>query len=125
MIALVRELSTKDIELLKKLAPECAGLVCSGSRAPYRSILPPVSNHYSHDEEDFKRRMSFLDMEELAYLVSLIRSGEESLGCVPPQYVEVLLGTVEEKMGTQTAEELLMVYLSGRECPPGNVIDLK
>lgn len=69
--------------------------------------------------------MSLLDTEELAYLVSLIRSGEESLGCVPPQYVEVFLGTVEEKMGTQTAEELLMVYLSGRECPPANVIDLK
>ncbi|WP_256623120.1 hypothetical protein [Methanolobus chelungpuianus] len=125
MISLVRELSTKDIELLKKLAPECAGLVCSGSRAPYRSILPPVSNHYSRDEEDFRRRMSLLDTGELAYLVSLIRNGEESLGCVPPQYIEVFLGIVEEKMGTQTAEELLMVYLSGRECPPGNVIDLK
>jgi hypothetical protein len=125
VIILVRELSTKDIKLLKKLAPECADLMCSGSRAPYRSILPPISNHYSKNEEDFKWRISLLDEGELGYLVALIKSGEESLGCVPPQYIRVFLEMVEEKLGTQTAEELLGIYLAGNECPPGNIIDLK
>jgi hypothetical protein len=125
VIIVVRELSQKDIELLKKLAPECAGLMCSGSRAPYRSILPPLSNHYSKSEEDFRMRISLLNAGELGYLVSLIRSGEESLGCVPPQYIHVFLGMVEEKLGTETAEELLGIYLAGRECPPGNIIGLK
>ncbi len=125
VIILVRELSQKDIELLKKLAPECAGLMCSGSRTPYRSILPPLSNHYSKNEEDFRRRLSLLDPGELDYLISLIKSGEESLGCVPPQYIEVFLEMVEEKLGRQTAEELLEIYAAGHECPPGNVIDLK
>jgi len=70
-------------------------------------------------------RISLLDAGELGYLVSLIRSGEESLGCVPPQYIQVFLGMVEEKLGTETAEELLGIYLAGHECPPGNIIGLK
>lgn len=111
--------------MLKKLAPECADLMCSGSRAPYRSILPPISNHYSKNEEDFKWRISLLDEGELGYLVTLIKSGEESLGCVPPQYIRVFLELVEEQLGTEAAEELLGIYVAGNECPPGNIIYLK
>ena len=41
-----RELSEKDIAILKKLAPECGDLTCSGSGHMFHSILPPVSNHF-------------------------------------------------------------------------------
>ncbi|WP_406661760.1 hypothetical protein V7O66_04370 [Methanolobus sp. ZRKC3] len=119
-----RKLSEKDIELLKKLAPECAGLECSGSSAPYRSLLPPLSNHFSTDVDDFKKRISRLSDDDLDYLLSLIRSGEESLGCVPPHYIQVFLAHVEEKLGTKTAKEILGIYTIGHECPSDNVISL-
>ena len=48
-----RELDEKDIAILKKLAPECGDLTCSGSGHMFHSILPPVSNHFAEDNNDF------------------------------------------------------------------------
>ena len=48
-----RELDDKDIAILKKLAPECGDLTCSGSGHTFHSILPPVSNHFAEDNTDF------------------------------------------------------------------------
>jgi hypothetical protein len=124
VIVLPRKLSAKDIELLKKLAPECAGLECSGSSAPYKSLLPPLSNHFSTDVDDFKKRLSWLDNEDIVYLLSLIRSGEESLGCVPPHYIQVFIAHVEEKLGNEAAKEVLNIYTAGHECPSGDIISL-
>ena len=117
-----RKLSEKDIELLKKLAPECAGLECSGSSAPYRSLLPPLSNHFAMDVDDFKKRLSFLNDDDMSYLISLIKSGEESLGCVLPQYIQVFIAYVEEKLGAELAKEIFEIYTTGRECPSGDII---
>ncbi|WP_406657257.1 hypothetical protein V7O62_01510 [Methanolobus sp. ZRKC2] len=125
MIKLVRELSAKDIQILKKLAPECADLECSGSRAPYRSILPPLSNHYAADAEDFTRRISVLDDDELIYLISLIKSGEESLGCVQPHYMEVFLNLIEKRLGTKDAQEVMGIYMAGQECSTDDLISFK
>lgn len=122
---MARELSVKDIEILKKLAPECAGLECAGSRAPYRSILPPLSNHFAADAKDFTRRISVLDDSELNYLISLIRSGEESLGCVQPHYMEVFLDLLEKRLGTQTAHEVMGIYMAGQECSTDDLITFK
>ncbi|MDW7732751.1 MAG: hypothetical protein SCH66_10035 [Methanolobus sp.] len=122
---MARELSVKDIEILKKLAPECAGLECSGSRAPYRSILPPLSNHFATDAEDFTRRISVLDDNELIYLISLIKSGEESLGCVQPHYMEVFLDLIENRLGTETAQEIMGIYMAGQECSTDDLITFK
>ena len=125
MIKLARELSVKDIEILKKLAPECAGMECAGSRAPYRSILPPLSNHFASDAEDFTERVSVLDDDELAYLISLIKSGEESLGCVQPHYMEVFLDLIEKRLGTDTAREVMGIYMAGQECLTDDLITFK
>lgn len=122
---MARELSSKDIEILKKLAPECAGLECAGSRAPYRSILPPLSNHFATDAEDFTRRIAVLDDEELLYLLSLIKSGEESLGCVQPHYMEIFLNFIEERLDTKTAEEIMGIYMAGQECSTDDLITFK
>ncbi len=113
---MARELSLKDIEVLKKVAPECAGLECAGSRAPYRSILPPLSNHYAKNEEDFRARISVLSDDELEYLLSLIRTGEESLGCVQPHYMALFLELLAERMGESTAGDILRIHTELHEC---------
>ncbi|WP_407356428.1 hypothetical protein [Methanolobus sp. WCC5] len=113
---MARELSPKDIAVLKKVAPECAGLECAGSKAPYRSILPPLSNHYAKNEEDFRQRISALDDGDLEYLLSLIRTGEESLGCVQPHYMTLFLELIAERMGEGTAEEIMAIYTKWNEC---------
>ncbi|WP_094228730.1 hypothetical protein [Methanolobus psychrotolerans] len=113
---MARELSPKDIDVLKKVAPECAGLECAGSKAPYKSILPPLSNHYAKSEDDFKSRISALNGDDLEYLLSLIRTGEESLGCVPPHYMTIFLELISERMGKENAEEIMTIYMKWHEC---------
>ncbi|WMW22899.1 hypothetical protein RE476_03485 [Methanolobus mangrovi] len=121
---MARELSPKDIVVLKKVAPECAGLECAGSKAPYRSILPPLSNHYAKSEEDFRNRISALDDEDLEYLLSLIKTGEESLGCVPPHYMTLFLELISERMGKESAEEIMAIYMKLKDCEPVKVTRL-
>jgi len=113
---MARILSEKDIDLLKKLAPECEDLLCAGSGLPYRSILPPLANHYSEDAIDFHRRVSGISAGDLEYLISLILSGEESLGCVPPDYIVIFLKVVEEKLGEDAAAAVMQKYEENREC---------
>ena len=74
-----RELDEKDIAILKKLAPECGDLTCSGSGHMFHSILPPVSNHFAEDSNDFIARISRLSNEELTYITDMIKKGELGL----------------------------------------------
>lgn len=113
---MARILSDKDIDLLKKLAPECEDLLCSGSGVPYRSILPPLANHYSLDAIDFHRRVSGISSGDLDYLIALILEGEESLGCVPPDYIIIFLKVVEEKLGEEAAATVRQKYEENHEC---------
>jgi hypothetical protein len=113
---MARELSPRDIAVLKKVAPECEGLECAGSKAPYKSILPPLSNHYAKNEEDFRNRISALNKDDLEYLLSLIKTGEESLGCVQPNYMTIFIETITEKLGKEKASEVKSVYAMWNEC---------
>src|SRR5512136_2234662 len=108
-----RDLSEKDIEILKKLAPECGDLTCSGSGHLFHSILPPVSNHFSEDSEDFIRRIRQLDKEELTYITDLIQKGEESLGCLPVEDVEALVHYVHDTLSPEVARNVISAYESG------------
>ena len=99
-----RELNNKDIALLKKLAPELEELMCENSGVRYRSLLPPLSNHFAKDPEDFKRRLGKLDSEELKYLVDLVMNGLESLSCVPTAYLDVFLQYVEKNISKETSD---------------------
>jgi hypothetical protein len=114
---MARELSEKDWTLLKILAPECDAVVCISSGFMYRSILPPVANHYANDEQDFLERLSRLSDEELRYLVSLVTDGSESLGCVEPAYAVTFIDLVRKRLGNEDAESLLSVYEEADECP--------
>ena len=111
-----RELSEKDIAILKKLAPECGDLTCSGSGHTFHSILPPVSNHFSEDSEDFLRRIGRLSPEELTYIADLIRSGEESLGCLPVEDVEALVHYIHDNLSPEAAQKVIAAYESGGGC---------
>jgi hypothetical protein len=111
-----RELSNRDLDLLKKLAPECTEIVCSGSGFAFRSILPPVANHFAVDAADFRSRLDRLTPDDLMYLVTLIRDGSESMGCVPPEYGGVFIDTVSAKLDTRTAAEMMEIYENSQQC---------
>jgi hypothetical protein len=111
-----RELSGRDLDLLKKLAPECNEITCSGSGFAFKSILPPLANHFAVDAADFRNRLDRLDTEDLTYLITLIRDGSESMGCVPPEYAGVFLDLVSTKLDTRTAAEIMEIYENIQQC---------
>jgi hypothetical protein len=111
-----RELDEKDIGILKKLAPECGDLTCSGSGHMFHAILPPVSNHFSEDGADFARRISLLTDDELAYLVEKIEKGEESMGCMPVEDVEAFIHLVHDHISADAAQRVTRAHESGYEC---------
>jgi hypothetical protein len=121
-----RELSDRDREILKRLAPECSDEICSGSDHAFLSILPPVANHFAKDGPDFSARIERLSDDDLGYLVDLILDGGESLGCVPPDFIEIFLSRVAERLGNRRAEEIVLRLVEEGECmspedrsPPG------
>ena len=113
---MARTLSTRDMTILTKLAPEWEGADCSESGAAYRSILPPVANHYAADAADFHRRIERLSADELTYLLTLIDAGEESLGCLAPDYFAELYGMTGALLGDDAAADLLATYRAADDC---------
>jgi len=111
-----RELSEKDIAILKKLAPECGDLTCSGSGHMFHSILPPVSNHFAEDSDDFVQRISRLSDEELTYITDMISKGEESMGCLPVEDIDALVHLIHERLSPEIAQKVITAYESGGEC---------
>jgi hypothetical protein len=111
-----RELSERDIGILKKLAPECGDLTCSGSGHLFHSILPPVSNHFAVDDRDFAGRIGRLTDEELRYITDLIRSGEESLGCLPEEDLDSLLALITERFSQEETRKVIEAFASFGMC---------
>lgn len=118
---MARRLDERDIAILKKLAPELEELVCGGSGHEFQSILPPVSNHVASDGEDFRRRISLLENEELEYIADRIIDGSESLGCVPPEDVESLTELLEKRVSEEKAEGVRRAYRLGEGCSPADL----
>jgi hypothetical protein len=114
---MARILSEKDLEILRKLAPELNDPVCPGSGHEFHSILPPVSNHFAEDTDDFMRRIRKLGRDEMEYLLSLILDGSESLGCMPPEDVEAFIGYIAETISPDAARKIVALYEAG-ECSP-------
>jgi hypothetical protein len=112
-----RELSGQDLDILMKLAPECTDLVCGGSGVRFRSLLPPLANHFSMDASDFAERLERLSDRELEYLLSLIRDGSESLGCVPPDYMNGFVDLLRSRLGMPAAAEVVEIYQNSAQCP--------
>ncbi|WP_292345417.1 MULTISPECIES: hypothetical protein [unclassified Methanoregula] len=111
-----RELDEKDIAILRKLAPECGDLTCSGSGHMFHSILPPVSNHFAEDNNDFIGRITRLTDDELTYIAGMIENGEESMGCMPVEDVEALVKIIHDRLSPEAARKVIAAYESGNEC---------
>ena len=111
-----RILTEEDIRLLEKLAPECTSLTCAKSAAEYRSILAPVANHFAKDAEDFESRLLRLTDEEFSRIIAMIRSGEESIGCLPVECAEILISETMKRGNMNAANELYALYEMGGGC---------
>ncbi|MDI3486774.1 MAG: hypothetical protein PWQ50_1994, partial [Methanolobus sp.] len=59
---------------------------------------------------------SALNKDDLEYLLSLIKTGEESLGCVQPHYMTIFIEMITEKLGQEKASEVMSVYAMWNEC---------
>ncbi|HWQ68284.1 MAG TPA: hypothetical protein VN372_15625 [Methanospirillum sp.] len=108
---MVRILSERDIKLLTVMAPEFSGESCKGSGVPYRSLLPPVANHYSTDANDFGARILRLSDEDFRYLIEMMISGEESLHCLPPDFFSLLERRIQETEGADVARKITARYI--------------
>ncbi len=102
----MRKLNDKDIEILRKLAPE--------AKIPthYCSILPPVSMHFATDDEDLQDRLNRLSTEDLRYLADRILDGSECLLCISPEAAGMFLDLLEEKVPGDTARSIRKQYNS-------------
>ena len=45
-----------------------------------------------------------------------MRSGEESVACIPPEMAEVLVDIVNRKVGKSEADEVMNIYMTMDEC---------
>ena len=116
MVNMARTLSEHDIALLLKLAPECDTLICKGSENTYRSILPPVANHYAKGADDFATRLNRLTDGEFVTLVDMIRDGKEGISCIPEECAEVLIEQALRRAGPEAGNELYALYEAGTQC---------
>ena len=102
----MRKLDEKDLEILKKLAPEAS------IPTHYRSILPPVSMHFAADDEDLQNRLERLSTEDLKYLADHILDDSECLLCISPEAAGTFLDLLEEKVHGDTARSIRKQYNS-------------
>lgn len=107
---MARKLNKDDLILLRKLAPELVDPTCAHAGGEFRSVLPPVSQHVSSSQEDFRERLMKLSDDELNYLIDLIFEGMESLHCVRKEHVDALVEVVGSRLSTVKATELLELY---------------
>ncbi len=107
---MARKLVKDDLLLLRKLAPELVNDICVYAGHRFRSVLPPISQHFSRTTDDFRNRLMKLTHSELEYLVNLIFDGMESLHCVKKEHVGALIEVVGTKLSKVKATELLELY---------------
>ena len=109
---MVRALSPHDLKLLQQMAPEFTGENCSTIDAPYKSLLPPVANHYATSADDFLMRIQKLSVPDLQYLCDLIISREESLHCLSLEYFSLFIAHIKEMIGTSLAMKITAIYVA-------------
>jgi hypothetical protein len=105
-----RILNERDKAILSILAPELGDPCCEESGHEFQSILPPISNHFARDEQDFRDRIARLSTEDLQYLADRILDGGESMGCMPPEDVESLVALIRQKISPEIAKKVQNAY---------------
>lgn len=101
-----RKLDERDIEIFRKLVPELNRDAISPAGHQFKSILPPLAHHFTEDEDDFKERLELLDGGDLEYLVEKVLNGEEMLGSLDKEDIEVFVGLVEAKVSKEHADKV-------------------
>ena len=117
---MARTLTSRDLEILKILAPEVADPLCPGSGHDFQSILPPVSNHFATSETDFLSRIERLSDADLRYLARLILDGTESIGCMRAEHIVLLADEVGRRISIETADSIIDLYTAGASCGTGD-----
>ncbi len=107
---MARKLSSIDLDILRKLAPELVDTTCGHAGHEFRSVLPPVSRHVSKSSGDFRERLMKLSDNDLNYLVNLVFDGMESLHCVKKEDADALIEVVGARISKVKATELLELY---------------
>jgi len=110
---MARVLDKRDIDILRTLAPEVGELIDQGWEPEFRSILPPVSNHFARDDLDLAKRLDRLSVEDLQYLSVLIEDGSESLGCLAPEAAEVFFEVMRNRLSREAEEKARVAYELG------------
>ena len=113
---MARELTERDIEIFRKLAPECGEAACGGSGHAFQSILPPISNHFAESAEDFEERLTRLDAADVQWLVDRILDGTESLACVQEEDIDAFVKMVRSNISDETGEAVFAHYLASGAC---------
>jgi hypothetical protein len=113
---MVRTLSPRDLEILKKHAPEVNDPLYPGSGHDFFSILPPISNHFATSDSDFFARIERLSEEDLRYLVWIILDGAENIECMHPEHVVLLADQVARRLSMNIADSIISRYASGDPC---------
>lgn len=109
-----RKLTNRDLHILRKLVPELREERCEYSGHNYLSILPPVSQHFSHSAEDFRTRIGRLSDKELEYIVEMVFEEHEELVCVKPEHLEVFIELVTERFSKEKAGSLIQFLIDTR-----------
>ncbi len=113
---MARDLNERDIEILRKLAPELEEMERHGMVIEYMNILPPVANHHSRGLADFEQRLKKLSIDDMKYLADLIFSGKEGLSCLEPDYAEVFSTIAGQRLSDEVADRIREAYESAEGC---------
>ena len=104
-----RTLNPKDLEILKKLAPEIDSH-CKQAGHQFRSIIPPLSHHLATSSDDFIERLERLDDDELTYLAELVFEGMEDLTCANPEHVFAFCDLIKRRVSKEQGEKVAAIY---------------
>ena len=115
-LSMARDLNKRDIEILRKLAPEIVEMEQHGYQIEYMNILPPVANHHSRELADFEQRLKKLSVDDMQYLADMIFQGNEGLSCLEPDYAEVFSTIAGQRLSVDVADRIREVYESGEGC---------
>jgi hypothetical protein len=102
----MKNLNQKDMDILKKLAPQSGEPEASGG------LLTTMSRYYITDKDDFRYRLERLSDEDLKYLAQRAMDGSECLLCIAPRCAETFLDAVDRRLSPETAGRLREIFES-------------
>jgi len=91
---MLRDLGSREIEILRKLAPELGDSLGPAPGHAFKFILLPVSHRIASSSEDFE------------YLVGLVLEGKEDIRSLAEGDLEAFLGVVNKRLSAEKTREI-------------------